>query len=306
LTVAEILKSINQLSPEERESVKQALAPQVIFVIYDESGINRYHPCAKILYARRKFEYIDIIATVEHNPESISHPAILIATKRWALVSSFQHPLAYDKNRGDIANLEAAKGQFRDIARGHLARLSKALTSHKRTNLESFAVLIRPILQADPYLRLIHEVLKRHKREITSIRKDGGKPELLRRFVIQRFCEYGFGDEKLQHSIPSDTVTFAFKHPLDFMMTAGRAFLDNPRTFSIFRNSYISWCTGYDPETFKPYLSKIKNLPSDRNDLQWLMPGSLGINQYHISDLGDPLKLPLVPCTRKNCSHHSA
>lgn len=128
MTVDEIEKEIKALSANDRKDlfarlgVVDPINPLCGDVRIDDwVGEDQLRPRSTIIYPDGLEESIDIIASVESNPVSIGHPAILLAIKRWEHIVLYRHA----QSRSPV--YQSTKPDFVELAQMHLERVGSAL-----------------------------------------------------------------------------------------------------------------------------------------------------------------------------------
>jgi hypothetical protein len=272
-----VLKTgIANLSPEGRATVLSHFRPGAVVCIYDQEGENLSLPCAMVIYDDR-CEHINIIASVKQNADSIRHPAISLAIRRWSSCIAAQFALARDKDRAGGAGWELAKGNFFKKAQGHIRNIGKALrdASQSQQKLEAasaFAWIIQRIDEnIEPYLRVCWKVLKIHKNEITTgeneegdkyERNDREKCRVLKSRVLEYFRIHSFGDWPPDTPVDENVVRTLepyFDIVLEFFGSPeGAVFFNSPNKFNVMLNAYAQRATGLSAGTISDYRGRMK------------------------------------------------
>jgi hypothetical protein len=128
MTVDELASEIKRLSPTERENlyqhlgvVDQAKWRGAEIRIDDWQGKDKVSPRATIEYADGTAETIDIIASIQANAVSLSHPAMLCAIQRWEEAVVYSNALIISPP------YLPSRANYVELAKKHLKRLSAAL-----------------------------------------------------------------------------------------------------------------------------------------------------------------------------------
>lgn len=298
---------ITNLSPEGRNTILSNFRPGAIVYIYDQEGDNLSWPCAMIIYNDR-CEHINIIASVRNNADSIRHPAISLAIRRWSSCITAQFALARAKDRAEGANWKLAKGNFFKKAQCHIRNIGKALRDAPRSQQKLKAEFaFAPILQIIDrnyalYLRVCWKALKKYKNEITTGENDEGdnyernhleKCRVLRKKVLEYFRIHGFGepDAPVDESVVR-TLEPAFDTVLEFFQSPeGEVFFKNRNKFDVMLSVYAQKATGLSANTISDYRGRVKKgKPLKVMDPGFLMPETSKVVGQSYNPVSDKMR----------------
>lgn len=282
---------IGNCPPEERTTVLENLRTAAAVYIYDQEGVNLSSPCAMVIYNDR-CEHINIISSVRKNADSIRHPAISLAIRRWSNTIARQFALARNKGRAAGASWELTKGNFFKKAQGHIKNIGRALrdASQSQQKMEA-AIAFAPIIQViyenvAPYLQVCWNALKLNKNEIRIGINDEGdrydrddweKCRVLKEKALEYFRIHSFGDWASDPPVDDHVVKTlepAFDIVLKFFDNPqGSVFFSKPNKFDVILSAYAQWATGLSADAVSNYRGRIERARRPKvDDLRFLMP----------------------------------
>jgi hypothetical protein len=308
----------------------------LIIEVHDWKGADRAWPRAVILRSDRSREEIDILASVKRNAASIAHPAIICAIKRWEEIVICQGALPivrnlpasdsdveyfveetekvraerlrsgltradYDrlllnKRRQDFHERTGQHINFARIAKGHLKNLSMSLIegaeSRAWSKEQAFDVYRHTVFGAShKFLELTYLVW--------SESREPGVSKLMTK-VIERFRNYGFGNERLGSPLSEEVIErlqMGFDDVRAFLKSGpGKRALHGRREWKIWKQAFDVWrFPSLKPSTQRIYHKKAKD-QSTRTEVsrRSLTPK---LNWYQLSDTSG-FELPTVPPKR--------
>jgi hypothetical protein len=304
-----------------------------IIEIHDWKGADRKWPRAIVIRSDRSRDEIDILASVRQDAASVGHPAILCAIKRWeeiiicqsAFSTTAEMAVSYDNGEYlpeesdteraerrisglsraayDRICLERAHREFHErtgphvnfarIARGHLKNLSISVIDGAQSRAwskeQAFDVYRHKVFTASySYLELAFKVW--------CGSREPGVSKLMT-MVIERFRNYGFGDERLGSPLSEEAIErlrVGFDDIRAFLKSRpGKRALHGRRDWKIWRRAFDAWrFPTLSPHTQEVYLQKSKSQPMSIEVRRASLTPKW--NWYQLSDMSVGFDLPTI------------
>lgn len=308
----------------------------VIVEIHDWKGADRKWPRAVVIHTDGSRDEVDILASVKQETVSVGHPAILCAIKRWEEIIICQSALpiigdvsvsyddaeylaeetnteraerrrsglsraAYDKMHLKRAHREFHErtGQhvnFARIAKRHLKNLSISLIEGAQSRAwskeQAFDVYSHKVFSTSYiYLELAFKVWCRSP--------EAGVSKLMTT-VIERFRNYGIGDERLRSSPSEEAIErlqVGFGDVRAFLKSRpGKRALYGRREWKIWKQAFDEWrFPTLKQSTQRIYHKKAKAQSTHTEVSSCSLTPKL--NWYQLSDTSG-FELPTVPPKR--------